>query len=231
MDKKFETMLALSETGAALVAETKSLELEIADYKIETAEQRENASKIGQKVNGLTKKLEDERMNQTRPIDAAKKAIMDLYAPYTQVCQKITDTIKNACRIYDAEQRRIADEAARKAREVAEAEAAKERERLAKLAEKQMEQNRLEAAEKTIDRIEAVQVAPVPVIIPVIPKVSGEKKRMVTKFEVMDQASVPEGFKMVDMVKLRKVVLAMGPNANIPGVRVWEEEDLSFSRK
>lgn len=228
---KFEAMLTLSPTGAALVAETKQLELEVAEYKIETQEQRQNASLLGQKVNALTKKLEDERMNQTRPIDSAKKAIMDLYTPYSSACLKIVETIKGACRVYDAEQKRIADEAAAKAQREAEEAAQKERERLAKLAEKQIEQNRIEAAEKTMDKIEAVQVAPVPVIMPSLPKVSGEKPRTVKKFEIVNKTLVPEEYKVVDETKVRKVVNALGMETRIPGVRVWEEDDLSFSRR
>jgi hypothetical protein len=228
---KFETMLSLSETGASLVAETKQLELEVADYKIDTPEQRENASKLGQKVNALTKKLEDERMAQTRPIDAAKKAIMDLYTPYSSACLKIVETIKSACRSYDMEQQRIANEAAAKARKEAEEAAQKERDRLAKLAEKRMDEGKLDKADEFIKKMGFVTAEPMPVFMPSVPKIVGEKPRKVKKFEVTDKALVPEEYKTVDETKIRKVVNALGLETNIPGVRVWEEDDLSFSRR
>lgn len=224
---EFKTSLSLSEKAAELIAESQNYELQVKEIKIDSADQRANAVNLGIKLNKLTKDLEAERLSQTRPIDAAKDKIMDLYKPVTNACKTMVNTLKDAVGIFDAtERRRVALEQARLQAE-AEETARKERERLAKLAEKQIDKGQEEKAEETIQKIETVQ-AFVPVVAPQIVQQKGEKKRMVPKFEVVDFKALPDEYKLSDDVKIRKVVNALKLDANIPGVKVWEEEQQSW---
>lgn len=224
---EFKTSLTLSEKAAALVAESQQCELQVQEINIESADQRANAVNLGIKLNKLTKDLEAERLSQTRPIDAAKKAIMDLYSPATVACEKMVATLKKAVGAYDAAERFKAFQEQERLRKEAEEAARKERERLAKLAEKQIDKGQEEKAEETIQKIDQVQ-AFVPVVTPQIVQQKGEKKRMVAKFEVVDFKALPDEYKLSDDVKIRKVVNALKLDTNIPGVKVWEEEQQAW---
>ena len=51
---------------------------------------------------------------------------------------------------------------------------------------------------------------------------------MLWKFEVIDINLLPDDYKMADLVKIRRVVIA---GAAIPGVRVWQEEALRVTTR
>ncbi|HBY58522.1 MAG TPA: hypothetical protein DEH78_01790, partial [Solibacterales bacterium] len=56
------------------------------------------------------------------------------------------------------------------------------------------------------------------------PKVEGVSFRKVVRFEIVDTSKLPAKFLMPDETKIGKFVRAMGKDAEIPGVRVWEED-------
>jgi hypothetical protein len=223
-------LIALSPVAQELVKQANTYELEVNKVTIDNNEQRGNAVELGKKLNGLTKDLETERLNQTRPLDATKKEIMDLYTPVANACATMVNTLKKAILAFDQEERRKADEAARIARLKAEEEARKERERLAKLAEKQIDSGKVEKAEETIAKMENVAPVVTPIIMPQIQKQKGESTRKNWKFEIIDEKQIPREYLLVDETKIRKVVQALKGDTNIPGVRVYEEESMSFRR-
>lgn len=86
--------------------------------------------------------LEEKRLAITRPIDAAKRAVMDLFRPAVETLEQAERLLKTSIGNYQAEQRRIADER----RRIAEAAAAAERARLQAEAAAQAEAARKAAA-------------------------------------------------------------------------------------
>jgi len=86
-------------------------------------------------IKSLAKRLDDDRKAITKPLDAAKAAVMNLFRGPVQFCADAEATIKQSMLGYDNEQRRLQQEAERKAREAAEA----ERRRIAEVARKQAE--------------------------------------------------------------------------------------------
>jgi len=50
----------------------------------------------------------------------------------------------------------------------------------------------------------------------------------VWKFEVEDFAKLPDDYKVADLVKIRKVVIA---GVNIPGVKAWQEDSLRITTR
>ena len=56
------------------------------------------------------------------------------------------------------------------------------------------------------------------------------KTNKVMKFEVVDFKALPDEYKISDDVKIRKVVNALKMDTNIPGVKVWEEEQQVWGR-
>jgi len=230
MSETRQFLIALSPIAQELVKRAKSYELEVNKVTIEDNTQRSNAVELGKKLNGLKKDLDNERLNQTRPIEAAADEIRDYYKPITGTCETMVKTLKDAILKFDQEERRKADEAARIARLKAEEEARKERERLAKLAEKQIDSGKVEKAEETIAKMENVAPVVTPIIMPQIQKQKGESTRKNWKFEIIDEKQIPREYLLVDETKIRKVVQALKGDTNIPGVRVYSEKSMSFRR-
>jgi DNA polymerase III alpha subunit (gram-positive type) len=230
MSETRQFLIALSPIAQELVKRTKSYELEVNKVTIEDNTQRANAVELGKKLNGLKKDLDNERLNQTRPIEAAADEIRDCYKPITGMCETMVKTLKDSILKFDQEERRKADEAARIAQLKAEEEARKERERLAKLAEKQIDSGKVEKAEETISKMENVAPVVVPIYTPPIQKQKGESTREYWKFEVIDDKLIPRKYLMVDTKKIQGVVSSLKGETEIPGVRVYSEKSMSFRR-
>jgi len=82
------------------------------------------------------------------------------------------------------------------------------------------------AAERLLDAPLPVPIVmPAPVFVPmpppveVTPKVEGISYREEWDFEILDARLVPDEYKVIDEVRLRKVVRALRASTNIPGVR------------
>lgn len=188
-------------------------------YKVATADQYNGAGDELKRVKAAQKRLDDLRKSMTRPLDAAKKAIMDFFrAPEDQLA-RAESGIKRAMIAFSEEQERIRREEQRKAEEAAR----KERERLEAQARKAAESGKAEKAEQLEERAAAV-VAPVIQREP--PKVAGVSVRKVWKFEITDPSKINPTFLMPDETKIRKQVLALGADAASivgPGVRIYQE--------
>ena len=91
-------------------------------------------------VKAEAKRIETERMGMTRPLDAAKKTIMDHFRPWEATLAQAEAAWKKSMGTYQDEQRRIREEAERRAAEAAR----KERERMEAEAAKREEAARLE---------------------------------------------------------------------------------------
>jgi len=110
------------------------------DYSLAAEELRSASAKL--------KALEERRMSITRPMDAAKKAVMDLFRGPLAALEQAVDLYKRSMLAYDTEQARIAAEAKREAERLAQI----ERDRLAaeaaaREAEAQRERDRIAAEE------------------------------------------------------------------------------------
>lgn len=229
------------------------------NYQVATADEYSSAGADLVQVNGAIARLEELRLGMTRPIDAAKKAVMDFFRGPSERLERAKGQIKRAMIAYDEEQRRIQQEAQRNAEEAAQ----RERDRLAaeaaeaqrKADERAAEERRqaeaarvagdLQAAakhERAADRVEAraeakvesLQSTAASVVAPVLqretPKVSGVSGRRVWKFRIKDASKLPREYTMPDEKKIGGVVRAMKSDTNIPGIEVWNEPDLAASR-
>lgn len=239
-----------------LAAETEQFATLAKTFAVTTPVQYENAGTQLQQIKGAQKRLESLRLSITRPMDAAKKAVLDLFRGPEEKLNQAEGCIKRAMIAYSDEQDRIRREEQRKAQEVAR----KEREKLeaqAREAERKAQEKaaadrraaeeaaaagraaeaaklRASAAateEKAAARVEALAVQASTVVAPVIhrepPKVAGINTREVWKFEVTDPAAVPREYLSVDESKIRKVVGALKGDTRIAGVRVYSEKALA----
>jgi len=189
-------------------------------YQVANAEQYVAAGNELTRIAAAQKRIEAVRMTITRPMDAAKKAVLDFFRDPETKLETAKNTIKRAMIAYDEAQRRIREEEQRKADEIAR----KERERLEAQARKAAESGKVEKADALEQRAAAIVA---PVIHREPPKVTGINYRDVWKFEVTDERAVPRDYCVVDETKIRKIVQALKGDTNIPGVRVWSEKQIA----
>lgn len=189
-------------------------------YRVATQEQYAGAGDELKRVKAAQKKLDVLRKSMTVPIDAAKKAIMDLFRAPEDRLARAESGIKRAMIAYSEEQERIRREEQRKADEAAR----KERERVEAQARKAAESGKVEKAEQLEERAAAVVA---PVIQREAPKVSGVNMRDAWLFEITDPNLVPREYLVVDESKIRKIVGALKGDTTIPGVRVYSEKRMA----
>ena len=225
-------------------------------YKVANPADYEVAGLELRRVKDAQKRLDELRKSMTRPLDAAKKAIMDFFRAPEDKLAKAEAGIKRAMVTYQDEQERLrreeqrraeeaarrererlaeqAREAERKAREKAEAErkAAEEAAAAGRAEEAAKLQARAAATEaKAAEKVEAIETRAAAVVAPIIqreaPKVAGVATREVWKFTVTDPALVPREYCVVDEARIRKVVAALKGDTTIPGVRVYAEKTIA----
>lgn len=214
------TNLAERADVKAIAAETEQLELTAKTYIVANVVQYEAAGLQLQQVKGAQKRLEELRMSITRPMDAAKKAVMSLFAGPEAKLEVAERSIKRAMLGFQQEQerKRLADQA------IADAAARKERERI------EAQAQRAAASGKT-EKAEALQERAAQVVAPIVnrdpPRIAGVNTVKQWKFVVEDSSLVPREYCTVDETKIRKVVLALKGDTRIAGVRVYSEDNIA----
>jgi hypothetical protein len=188
-------------------------------FSVANAEDYQAAADELMAIKSRWREIEDMRKSLKAPVDEAARRIQSFFRSPLDFLAQAELVIKRKMVTWKTEQDRIAREEARRAEE----KARKERERLEAQARKAEEEGRTERAEILRDRAEVVVPQAPP---PTAPKVSGISERTVWKFEIVDASKVPDKYKVVDEKKVRQVVNALKGDAEIPGVRVWEENVL-----
>lgn len=178
--------------------------------------------------------LEDRRKTLTKPLDAVKQGIMDLFRGPLDLLAQAEAVLKSKMLTYQQAENRKAEEQ----RLAAERAAQVERDRLAEEAAKLAAEGR--AGEAAVKETVAAMIVAQPVASPAVPKVSGVKTTTTIDYEVEDihalikhVAEHPElvNLLVADSVKLRAFVKGLGMACKLPGVRVFEKQGLSASRK
>lgn len=188
-------------------------------YEIDCAEVRDLAAQDLTKVKGLQKSLDTSRKAITQPIDAAKKAVMDLFRAPVAYLDQAEAVLKEAIAKYDRaeQQRRIAEqarleEAARQERARLEQEAAAraaaadaEARALREKATEMMAAGKVEdaarlaeeangRAEQGAAEVETLQqtatLITAPIAVPTTIKTQGVSSRKVWKAEVSDKLAL-----------------------------------------
>ncbi len=179
--------------------------------------------------------LDDQRKAITRPLDEAKRAVMDLFRAPLATLERAEGILKGKLLGYQQVQAHKAAEA----RQEAERAAQVERDRLAAEAEQLRAEGR--AGEAMVKTQVAQMIVATPLQgAPATPKVAGLATTKAIDFEVTDLLALvqhvaqrPELLALlsVDSVKLRAYVRGLGLACNLPGVAVFEKTGLSAARK
>lgn len=215
----------------------------ISSVEIEDEQTREFVSGQLADVKAKAKELTDKRMTITRPLDAAKKAVMDLFNPALAFLDRAEAECKHKLIVYDnkvkaaiaAEQKRLEDLAAA------------ERARLAEEARKIEEEARKAAEAGDIEKARELEqaaqvrvfVAPPPVILPSAPK-RAESTRTDWKIDTIDlkelvaaaaQDEALIAYLQADEKAIGGVVRALKAQTRIPGVTVKEVQTMAAGRR
>lgn len=222
----------------ALLTQNQTITQYVHTLTVTTPSDYEKAAEVLKRIKGAASRIEEERFKITRPMDAAKKALMDFFGKPLQLLNNCEASVKSKMDKFSEEQKRIAAEAqaradaeARKQREKAEA-AARETQRKAdeaaaaarQEAERLRQAGEAEAAQKleakadkvearAAEKIETLQQEAASVVAPVIqveqPKLAGVRRTETWKFEVIDATKLPAVYLMPDLTKIGSVVKAL----------------------
>ena len=192
---------------------------------------------------GMKKSLEESRFSITRPMDAAKKAVMELFAPQAEKIDAADKILRGKLNAYLLEQRAIQAKAEAEARAKAAAEKAEadrkiaEAKAAAEAAAKAGDDAAAEAARNAVrdaqdDALLAELSAPVVQATPKMAGVSTAKIWKVTDIDLSElvkaAAEDPEllEYLIPNTAEINKVVKALGARHKIPGVTAAQTESL-----
>lgn len=206
----------------------------VEDFEVVDAGSAELAGEELRGIKARAASLEDQRKAITKPMDDAKKAVMDLFRGPIDVLTKAEGILKGKLLAYQQAEAAKAREAQLAAERAAQA----DRDRLAAEAAELAAQGR--AGEAMVKEQVASMIVAAPPVVAEPPKLAGVSTRTSVEFEVVDLhalvkavAERPEllGLLAVDSVKLRAYVRGLGTACNLPGVRVFEKQSLAAARK
>ena len=156
-------------------------------------------------IAGLKKAFEEKRKEYTTPLNGYLKDINATFKEYTDPLDHADKLTRSKVLAYRAEQERQRQE----------------EERINRLREEAARAEMQLKGELT-ESVNLVEVSPPPPAH--YRTIAGDLGKTLTwKFEVVAFAILPDDYKLPDMVKIRKVVIA---GATIPGVKAWQEESL-----
>lgn len=201
-----------------------------ADLTIVNQDQYNLAGDVLKEVKSRIKELDDERKKITKPLDDAKKAVMNLFKPPIELLEKAEAKIKGLMLTYSEEQEKKAREEQRKLQEQAEKEAEKQKKALeAKIARAEAS-GKADKVEQLKEQAENIVVPDVPVISPTIETPSGVSYRTKWSAEVIDFKALPDEYKIANQQALDKVAQATKGAISIPGVKMKSEKIVASSR-
>lgn len=207
-------------------------------FAITTSSDSVKAQEARARLNTKINTLKDARMTLTRPLDAAKKTIIDFFAAPILKLERAKNLFDQKIIAWDDEQDRIRQEEQRRV----EAKAAAERKRLQDIADEAKRKADAEAAEKRkaaeeaaaagrqadaerlkaqADRVEQraqdkadrFEERAAAVVAPIIQAdtqtAAGTSKRENWTFEITDPSKINPAFLMPDEVKIGKIVKSM----------------------
>lgn len=197
---------------------------------ISNQEQYETAAGILKQVKARYNELDKQRKEITTPLDAAKKAVMELYRKPLDMLDVGEKLIKKAMISFTEEQERIAREKQRELQRLAEIEAEKERKKLQAKIERAEASGKLDKVADLQEQKEAISEIVVPVVAPQVDKVSGISFSENWKAEVIDFSKLTDEFKLPNMEVLNKIAKSTKGSLAVSGVRFYSEKVVS-SRK
>jgi len=162
-------------------------------------------------ISGLKKAIEEKRKEYTQPINDHLKAVNEAFKAFTEPLVNADKVTRGKILDYRAEQDRRHQEALQIA-----------------WLEREAAERRAALTGEPVVVPEAVEATPAPPTH-YRAEMGTLGKAGIRKWEVVDLELVPNEYKMIDSVKIGKVVRAGIPS--IPGIRIWVEDSLRVTTK
>jgi hypothetical protein len=188
-----------------------------------------NSGEFLKQVKTVSKLIDDSRKELTRPLDEAKKRVMEFFKEPLDQLLSAESMLKRAILDYQQEQERIRREEEQKAIARAKAEEERKRRALEERATKAEESGNTAKAELLRERADDVYV-PTVVTAPTLEKVKGISTKKVWKFRVTDECKIPREYLVINEAMLGKMAQATQGKIPVPGVEFYQEDVLSAGR-
>jgi len=190
-----------------------------AEITIASQAELELASEVLKEVKARYKELDTQRKSITKPIDDAKKAVMELFKDPLELLEKAESKLKRMMLGYTEEQERKAREEQLRLQRLAEQEAEKEKKKLEAKIEKAIQKGDEEKAAELELQKEMVIPVEVPVIQPKVEAPKGVSYREDWRAEIVDEKLIPREFLIPNLTALNKIAVATKGSIEIPGVK------------
>lgn len=205
-----------------LVEQSLVLTTKYDSFVIKTNDDRIEAAGFEKDVKNRYDIIDDREKEITKPLNLAKKSIMDLFRPAKDALEKTKRRLKNLQLDWDAEQQHIADEINRKAQAVADKKAADLRAK----AEAELKAGNEEKAKKLQAKAEEKEIF-VPTIKADIPVIQGQHCFEKWYHKVEDITKLDRKYMIENDDMLSKIATATKGTLAIEGVRFFSKKILS----
>lgn len=195
-----------------------------ADLVIANQDDYNSATDVLKDIKTRYKELDTQRKEITKPLDTAKKNVMELFSHPLTLLEKAEKKIKSLMIGYTEEQEKKARAEQERLQKLAEAEAEKERKKLEVKIERAKASGKEEKAEELEMQKEAVTAIDVPVITPNIETPKGVSYKEKWTAEVVDFKALPDEYKLPNQQSLDKIAQATKGSVPIPGVKFKMEK-------
>lgn len=193
-----------------------------ARIKINSQADYERAATLLKEIKSSLKKLEEERKRITKPLDDAKKSVLELFRKPAETLESLEKEIKSTMVAYIEEQERIARERQEELQRLAELEAEKERKKI----EKKLGEIKDEAkANELKEKLNGI-VPVAPLVAPSVQTPKNISYREKWSAVVIDFKALPDEYKIPNQQMLDKLAQSTKGTLNIPGVK-WEKETIT----
>lgn len=205
------------------------------EYKITTPAEHKASAEDLKRVKGKIAQLTEIRISLTKPIDEAKKRIMDLFRKPIEQLQTLEGAMKRAILTFEEEEESRRRKEEERLQSEARAREQKEKDKIETKAKKLEDKGDEDAAEELRRKKEDVYV-PAPIVESRIEKVSGVHKIQVWKAEVTDlmalvravaEGSAPLMFIEANTQAISKQAKATKDTLKFPGLRFFCENTIS----
>lgn len=215
--------IAAIDTNQILVAATVRLQ-EANALSITTAEDLDTASELFNQTKNARDSHERARVLEKEPHLEAGRQVDARWKPILTTLDSAAAAITSKINTFKREAQRRAEEEQRRLREQQE----RERQRLAKQAEKAEAKGLTQTADALIREAETIQPA---IVAPAVPRhIPGIQTVEKWEFVIEDAAQLPRQYLIPDQTAIRRTVQALKGRTEIPGVRVYRDDQIRRGR-
>lgn len=173
------------------------------------------------------KELDEQRKAITKPLDDAKKEVMNLFRDPIDLLERAEKYIKGLMLKYTDKMEREAREEQARLQKLADQEAEKEKKKIEAKIERAVASGKENKVEDLTAQLETIVPITAPVIAPAIEKISGVVMKSTWIAEVVNIDEVPREYMEVNLKALNKIAQATKGSIKIAGVKFSETKSIA----